>query len=466
MNFKTQPFAHQLEAFLRSRDEDSYALLMEQGTGKTKVAIDTMAWLYANGRIDGALVITPKSIMQNWAKNEIPAHLPVDAKIIQWRPALARNRLSIPDNTLAILIMNHDALATKTGFHFAKQFLTSRACMMIIDESTSIKNPQAKRTKAAMRLAKLAPYRRIMTGTPTANGPLDLFAQFGFLDEAILGYKSYYAFRNDFAVTEKRRFSGRHVDVVTGYKNLETLNKIIQPKSFRVTKSECLDLPDKLYQMRYVELSDDQQRAYNNVREQLYADLGDGQEVSVQIFLTKLLRLHQIASGWVKTDDGILHDFKENPKMGALLEETEQVDRAIIWATYTHDILTITDRLNEQYGKGSAMAFYGELSPDERHEVVDRFQQGNLRFFVGQPAAGGMGLTLTSASTVIYYSNSHSLIYRLQSEDRAHRIGQTRSVTYVDIVAIGTVDEKIVDCLRNKIDIATAINGDDLKAWL
>jgi SNF2 family DNA or RNA helicase len=234
-----------------------------------------------------------------------------------------------------------------------------------------------------------------------------------------------------------------------------------------VKKEECLDLPDKVYIRREVELTDEQVRAYNQMKSVALATI-DGGLVSTVNALTQIMRLHQITCGHVKLDDGTVVSLP-NKRIDELLATLEETDgKVIIWATYRHDIEDIKFHLQTAYGMTSVATYYGETTSDERERIVNDFQDPNseLRFFVGNPSTGGYGLTLTAASTVIYYSNSFDLEKRLQSEDRAHRIGQTKNVTYVDLIAPNTVDEKIVKALRDKIDIATQVLGEDLKEWL
>jgi SNF2 family DNA or RNA helicase len=180
------------------------------------------------------------------------------------------------------------------------------------------------------------------------------------------------------------------------------------------------------------------------------------------------MRLHQIVCGHVKLDDGRVVELPNN-RIKELMSIVEECDgKMIIWATYRHDIEAISKALKTEYGMNSVGTYYGDTDTEERQRVLAEFQKpdSELRFFVGNPVTGGYGLTLTQASVVVYYSNSFDLEKRLQSEDRAHRIGQTRNVTYIDLIAVNTVDEKIVKALRNKIDIATQVLGEDIKKWL
>jgi SNF2 family DNA or RNA helicase len=254
---------------------------------------------------------------------------------------------------------------------------------------------------------------------------------------------------------------------VVGYRRLDELKEKIDRFAFRVTKEECLDLPEKLYTRREVELTEGQEKAYNQMKAMALAQLDQGM-VSTVNALTQLMRLHQIVCGHVKLDNGQVVDLP-NKRVDELLSVVEESDgKMIIWANYRHDIEAIKLALSKTYGMNSVGTYYGDTEEDERRRVVREFQDpdSELRFFVGNPKTGGYGLTLTAASIVVYFSNSFDLEVRLQSEDRAHRIGQTKSVTYIDLITPKSVDEKIVQALRDKIDIATQVMGEELKQWL
>jgi SNF2 family DNA or RNA helicase len=254
---------------------------------------------------------------------------------------------------------------------------------------------------------------------------------------------------------------------VVGYRRLDELKEKLDRFSFRVTKEECLDLPDKLYVKREVDLTDEQKRAYLQMKSMALSQFEGGVTSTVNA-LTQLMRLHQIVCGHVKLDNGEVIELPNN-RIGELMSVVEETDgKIIIWANYRHDIEAIKLALSKEYGMNSVGMYYGDTDDDERKRVLEEFQKPNseMRFFVGNPSTGGYGLTLTAAHTMVYYSNSFDLEKRLQSEDRAHRIGQTKNVTYIDLIAVGTIDEKIVKALRDKIDIATQVMGEDFKQWL
>jgi len=474
--FKNEPYAHQSAYLARFWDKPVAALFADMGTGKSFMLINNMCMLYDNGFINGALVIAPKGVYRNWAELEIPKHTPdhVMHRIALWSPTpnksqeAALDSMFIPDDVLHIMMMNVEAFSTPKGVRFAEKFLLSHNALMAVDESTTIKSPTAQRTKSIYKLSNFAKYRRILTGSPVTKSPLDLYTQCAFLSPNLLGFSSYFAFQMRYAVMVKMSMGPRSFNQVVGYRRLDELNEKLKPFAFRVTKEECVDLPPKVYVKREVPLTDEQAEHYNSMKKMALALLDSGQMTTTATALTQLLRLHQICCGHLKTDDGVVHEIKNN-RITALLDCVEETSgKVIIWASYTHDILAIERALSKAYGGGCAATYYGATEGEERQKIVTRFQdpESDLRFFIGQPKTGGYGLTLTAASTVIYYSNSYDLEVRLQSEDRAHRIGQDKSVTYIDLITPKSVDEKIVGALRNKIDIATQVLGEELKAWL
>jgi len=473
--FKTKPYGHQITALEKSWDKEEYGYFMEMGTGKSKVLVDNIAMLYDKGKINSALIIAPKGVYRNWFSQEIPNHLPshIDHKTVLWTATTSKakdkeyQQLFKIDYDLHILVMNVEAFSTKKGLEFATKFLNCHKAIMAIDVSTSIKTPTAKRTKAILALGKLATYRRILTGSPVTKSPLDLYTQCNFLHEELLGFNSYYTFRNRYATMIDRNFGGRRVQIVGGYKRLDELSDSLKKFSYRVLKEDCLDLPEKVYIQREVELSDEQRQIYATMKSAALAQL-KGKMATAPHVLTQLMRLHQITCGHLKNDDDTITEIKNN-RMVELLDVLDEVEgKVIIWANYVYDIQQIVKDISKKFGEDSIVQYYGAIPADVRQKNIERFQDSNsnARFFVGNPQTGGYGITLTAANNVIYYSNGYDLEKRLQSEDRAHRIGQKKSVTYVDFITPKTVDEKIVKALRKKMNIATEIMGEELREWI
>ena len=473
--FKTKPYGHQITALEKSWDKEEYGYFMEMGTGKSKVLIDNIAMLYDKGKINGALIIAPKGVYRNWFRQEIPNHLPchIDHHVSIWTATTSKAKdkeyqlLFETGFDLHILIMNVEAFSTKKGLEFATKFLNCHKTLVAVDESTTIKTPTAKRTKAILSLGKLAKYRRILTGSPVTKSPLDLYTQCNFLHEELLGFNSYYTFRNRYATMIDRNFGGRRVQIVGGYKRLDELSDSLKKFSYRVLKEDCLDLPEKVYIQREVELSDEQRQIYSTMKSAALAQL-KGKMATAPHVLTQLMRLHQITCGHLKNDDDTITEIKNN-RMSELLDVLDEVEgKVIIWANYVYDIRQIVKAISKKHGEDSIVQYYGAIPADVRQKNIEMFQdpKSDSRFFVGNPQTGGYGITLTAANNVIYYSNGYDLEKRLQSEDRAHRIGQKKSVTYVDFITPKTIDEKIVKALRKKMNIATEIMGEDLREWI
>jgi SNF2 family DNA or RNA helicase len=504
--FKTTPFSHQAEEFVTSGNQEIRGILWEQGTGKSKLTIDTAANLYLQEEIDAVLVVAPNGVHGNWIFDEIPAHLPdeVPVRSLEWESKKAKTQkyqrsleALIRFEGLAFLSVNYDVFARKgAAREFVDRFLAERKVFFICDESQRIKTPGAKRTQAICRLGREFPkgkpvienvrHRRILSGTPVTQSPLDIYAQLKFLDWDLWrreGFASFESFKTNFAIYEKmvrtsdgafkrrqdctpgeiRGASGRF-DRLVAHKNLDQLQEIVDRYCSRVTKDAVLDLPDKIYTKRYFEMSPRQRKLYEEIRDDFMAFLDSGEAITAPLVIVRLLRLQQITCGYVPSDDcDTMHYLGDNPRMNALLDVLNDVDgKAIIWARFRQDINQICAELGEH-----AVRYDGSVSHEQRLENRRRFQDPNgPRFFVANPAAAATGLTLTEATTVIYYSNSFKLEDRLQSEDRAHRIGQKSNVRYIDLVASGTVDAKIVAALRKKLDLASQVTGDKIRDWI
>ena len=475
--FKTKPFKHQSKALNESWSAKYYALFMEMGTGKSKVAIDTMGALFTEGEIDAALIISPKGVYDNWVQGEVPTHLSdnITTNIVRWQPSSAqwfqkqmKTLVYEKFDGLKIFVMNTEALSTPRGANASQTFLEHNPKnIVIVDDSTSIKNRSANRTKNIMELKGLSKYRRILTGSPVTRSPMDLFSQCMFLSVSALNFKSFFAFQNRYAVVQKRVMGPRSFNEVVGYRRLDELNGKLDDFSNRVLKQDCLDLPDKMYTRRLVPLSEEQKKSYTQMKRLALTKLDNGELATTQSVLTQIMRLQQICCGHIQDDEGNLVTFP-NGRQKELLDICEEVQgKAIIWATYTYDIQQIAQSLRDRFGPDAVATYYGATPQEERQELVQRFQdkESSLRFFVGQPRTGGYGITLTAATTVIYYSNSYDLEIRLQSEDRAHRIGQTNKVTYVDLVSPETIDEKILQALQEKINLAQTVLGEETRAF-
>jgi SNF2 family DNA or RNA helicase len=473
--FKTKPYQHQLDTLKESWDKENFAYFMEMGTGKSKVLLDNAAMLYDKGHINGLLLIAPKGVYKNWYDSEIPTHLPdhIEKKVVLWKTSDKSKKQQKILNTMFetgtdfhILIMNVEAFSSGDGVKFAQKFLMAHKGMIAIDESTTIKTPTTNRTKSILSLRELVKYRRILTGSPVTKSPLDLYSQCEFLDPWLLGHQSYYTFKAKYAVTRKIEVQGRRVEIVVGYRNLGELSEKIKPFSKRILKEDCLDLPAKSFIKHTVELTKEQKKVYQQMKQEAIAFL-DGKMQSTATIMTQLMRLHQITCGHFTADDGTIKDLPCS-RLTELMSILENVEgKAIIWSHYTHDVKRIIAKIKEVYGEDSVVDYFGETDQDQRSINIKKFQTDNkCRFFVGTTHTGGYGITLTAGSTMIYFSNGYDLEKRQQSEARIDRIGQTQKMTYIDIMSQDTIDERIVKALRSKVNIANTIMGEDLKDWI
>lgn len=468
--FKTEPFDHQRKALDLSWNKKNYAYFMEMGTGKTKVAIDNIGILKLQDEIDIAIIAAPKSVYLNW-ENEISTHLSdqVPYKVFAWQRDKKPIDDAILDKKLGIYLVNIEALSHKSGVKFVKELLLRyRNSIFIVDESTTIKNQGAMRTKAVLKIAPQSKYRRVLTGSPVTKSPLDLYTQCAFLSPQLLGFSSFYTFRARYAVMDQIRVGNdRYILAPKYYTNLEELEAKLAEFSYRVRKDDCLQLPKKNRYIRQIDLTGEQQKVYEELKQRALAIIED-EQVSFNNKLTELLRLHQVTCGFVKGDSGLVREFKKCPKTEELMNIIDETDsKIIIWANYVHNIETIIAKLKAKFGEKSTVGIYGAVSLSDRQQAVKSFQEDpDCRFFVGNPTTGGFGLTLTKASYVIYFSNTFNLEVRQQSEDRAHRIGQESDVTYIDLIAPGTIDQYILRTLQSKIKLSAKTLGEDVRAFL
>ena len=463
-DFKTKPFDHQRKAFYMSRDKKAFALLMEQGTGKTKVIIDNAAYLYAKGEITSIVVIAPNGVHRNWLK-EIDIHMPdwCIRNSFYYSSGMNKKRIEEYDAVLGsseclkIFTFNVEAFTSPKAIYYMQKILVSNKVMLVVDESSRIKRPGAKRTKIITKFGKQADYKRIMTGTPVTKGPEDVYSQFKFLDSQVLGYDSFYSFRARYCV-----MGGFENKQIISYQNIDELTRNIEGHSFRVLKKDCLDLPAKIYQRHYVEMTPKQKKLYQTMKKSFVAEL-EGNMIEAPEAITRLLRLQQILCGWFPSEGSVTQIDDKNPRIEALKEILSDIDsKVIIWARFKADLRAIERALGDL-----AVSYHGDVTSDAREVAVDRFQNDpSIKYFIGQPQSGGIGLTLTAADYAIYYSNSFDLEQRMQSEDRCHRIGTKNNVTYIDIETRKSVDSKIIKALREKKNLADVITKDPISLFM
>lgn len=479
-----KPFDHQLDHLNNHVNEKAWGLLWEQGTAKTKPIIDTAVFKYANEEIDGLLVVAPPGVERNWNTDELPKHLPDDYTFDVMTQVFLTAKKHTKDHKrgmdmllrwdgLAVLLISYNAFMTKEGKETVRKFLRHRNTLYVLDEAHNIKTPKAKRTISIVASGKYARYRRILTGTPIAQGPFDLYSQIRFLDEFFWKNKGIHGtveFRNHFgkwftrADCQKLHGYDPGYDKLLEYQNLDELKEWLKEITDRVVKDDVLDLPPKLYQKRYFDMSKEQTTAYTQLKEELMLEVGDAL-VTAELPIVMQLRLQQIACNYlpVGEDEPVHMLASKNPRMNVMEDIRDSTFHpGIIWARFRHDVDQIMDLLGK-----NAVRYDGSVSDDDAERSKLAFQAGDVQWFVGTAQKGGPGLTLTQAKTMVYYSNSFKLIDRLQSEDRCHRAGMDEHpVNYIDIIANNTVDEHIVTNLRNKRDVAVEIQDDAWKEWI
>jgi SNF2 family DNA or RNA helicase len=465
-------YDHQKKAISLLEDKDVFALLAEMGTGKSRMVIED--WVRRKN-LD-LLVFAPKGVVRNWI-GEIQQYVPdmSNIDVVYWISGANKkelsdiNRIVLPSQKRRVFLVNIESMSTvKAAQKAVDAFTKSGHVMCVVDESTRIKSWTSSRTKHVINLGSKIRYKRILSGLVTPNSPMDLFSQFLFLDWRILGFQNYYTFRARYAIMKRMVFGGRSVETIVGYKNLEELQEKIKPYSFRILKDECLDLPAKIYTERSVELSTEQEKAYKEMVKNATTMLESGEFVTSSTAISLLLRLHQIVCGHVRNDQGVVREIDAAPREQELLQTLEECGgKAIIWATYRPTIVRLAKIIRQSYDDRALVEFWGDTTSDNRELAKERFQtDAKCLFFLGNPSTAGLGLTLTQAKYVVYYANDYNLENRLQSEDRAHRAGLKHPVTYVDLVAKNTIDEKILKALRNKINMATTITGEKLREWI
>lgn len=470
-------YDHQKEALDLLAKHDNFAILMDMGTGKTCVTI--LDWL-RRGDLN-LLVIAPKSVYRNWygeLEKFIPEEIKKSILVSHWVSGgkkvekEAIQRILKPwSNYRRVFLINVEAFSgVSEAIKATKAFIASGPCMLVIDESTRIRNHGSNRTKEIINIGGESgvKVRRILSGLVAPNSPMNLFSQFYFLDWRILGFRNYYSFRSRYAVMKKTYVSGRSFDQIVGFQNMEELQRKVLSRSFRKLKSDCLDLPEKIWVERSVELSPEQAKAYKELQKKATTMLSDGSHVTTTLAISLLLRLHQITYGHVRDDLGNIKELDASPRENELMELLQECDgKTIIWACYRPTILRLKNLISREFGDESLVEFWGGISGDQREISKDRFQNDpSCKFYLGNPSTGGIGVTLTAAKQVVYFCNDFDLEHRSQSEDRAHRIGLDHSVTYVDLVAKGTIDEKILDALKRKIDLAAAVTGESIREWI
>ena len=424
-SFKRKPYQHQVMLIKRGLARKRFAFFCEMGTGKTQVIINLFQ-AYSNREKMRALIVCPKTIMENWG-DEIKINSNYNYVLLS---GSKNKRIKIfLDTDYDFYIINYEGLLLMKDVNFDK------INFVVLDESVKIKNHQAKRTKIILKKFGVMKYKYILSGTPITKNPLDLYPQLKFVNSFCVP-RSYYSFRNKYAI-----MGGYGNYEIVGYRHLDELKKIVRDNSVQLKKEDCIDLPEKIYEKRMLDMTKELAEQYKEMSKNLILEIEGTENITATIILTKILRLQQILSG--------VYLKEKNNKLEELMEIiNENSDKSIIiWTRFIATIKMLQEKLGDNIS-----ILYGEIK--NREEQIKKFQEGKTKIFLGQIQTGGLGINLTAASIVIYYENTFSLQDRKQSEDRAHRIGQKNKVTYIDLLYNKTIDTDILEAIKEKQSIA------------
>lgn len=475
-----KPDENQSKALKKMRGKKAFALLMAMRMRKSKVLVDDFGEMELAGQVKDLMVIAPGGVYRTWIdilRGDLSEDLKERILVHIWQSGsgarIERDRkefLKHKDGPRA-LIINIEALSRPgEAREFCKAYLT-RKNMVGIDESTRIKN-KSKRTDFIIKAIKpRATYRRILSGLVAPRSPLDLYFQYDFLDSKILGWNSWYSFRSHVAYMKIEWFGGRSVQIIdkkegnNGFKPeaIKELKKLTDPYSYRV---EFRPKVPTTYEKWEVEMTPEQEKAYREMKEFATTMLANEANITATVVIAQIMKLHQILCGHVKDEEGIEHLIPEN-KTSALLEILEDYGgKAIIWFSYDIDLRKAAKAITEEYGEGSVARFWGGNVKTREAEEKSFKTDPKCRFMLATPDSGGMGRTWDMADLAIYYSSKDNLEHRDQSEQRPMGRDKTRGVDVIDIVCPGTVEIKILEALRNKINMSTVINGDTWREWV
>ncbi len=447
---RTKPFPHQVEAIDFISKRDTVPLFDEQGLGKTKIVIEALCNNMGQGIIDGALIICKKHLIANW-KDEIETHSHLNYIVL--RGSANEKGMNFMGFS-HFYIINYESVIGEV--ERLKMFLRIRKMAIILDESHKIKNPNSKTTEAIFELKDLAKKQIIITGTPIANKPIDLWAQFYFLDNGKLLGNDFNKFKKEYSVNL------RSENILEQEDKFNSLREIISLNSIRRLKQDVLELPEKKYIDKYVYLGGEQKKIYDQLRDELFIEITniDGEKVIDESdeILKKLLRLAQIASNPFLVDKAYTETPAKFPILDTLIENIlDNKEKAIVWSCFVDNIKILYRR----FRKFGSLMLYGEIPIEKRGEIVKQFRNNDeFRILVANPAAAKEGLTLTSANNAIYLDRNFNLVDYLQSQDRIHRITQTKECRIYKLIAKNTIDEYIDEIIYRKHKLAEYIQGD------
>ncbi len=473
-----KPFTHQQEIFDTTKDLDKYALMWEMRVGKTLPMIMTAMHLHAQGLIDAVLVLAPSGVHLNWSRKAVPEVIE-DPYIFEWSSLKSsqvgyRKRFDrfvdlSTDKRLRFFCVNLEALASPKTVNILLNFCKHLRCFLVVDESHNFQNPKAKRTRAVFKIKKLCSFRRTLTGTPATQGPFGLWAQFNILDPEILG-RLYVPFKQRYGIFRRVQFGkNRSFDELVEYRDLDQLYERIAPYSSRLTQHDVFGTDDPVYDQRFFILSKEEQRVFDQLKEELIAQLDSGEIVSAQQAIVCLLRLHQISRGFVG-DGTTVHRIEPDDMPSAakmLLATVKQIEsKCIIWCKFKEDVNIVIEAMIE--ADYQVVRYDGSVPVDERPGLLDKFKNDEkIKALVGTPAAGGVGVDMSSADTTIFYSHTYNLAERLQAIARMQGPNQKSKLLYlIDMVAADSPDVRCLMLLKNKEDLAAIVTGDKLREMI
>lgn len=471
------PYRHQEAAYACALQEfakggTGYAFLMEMGTGKSLTAVAVAGQLFNEGKVKRLLVVAPLAVVPVWPSEFADfSGIPYRVETLEGdkkRRLKALQRLT-DDKTdcLKVAVINYES-----SWRLKKELMDWKPNMMICDESQRIKEPTSAQSKGIHEISRDVRYKLILSGTPVTNSPLDFFSQYKFLDPRIFG-ESWYAFRARYAVMGQgvNRSTGQTYNQVIGYRNLAELTEKAHAVAYRVTKKQALDLPEEIDQRLYCELEPEARKAYDQLKRDAIAEIEGLPAVTAQHIIVRMLRLSQICGGYIKTDvDG----YEDDPKAGKLVKISSAKQRlfqetldeiletpgkkVVVFARFTAEVREICEHCREKYGKNAVRLIDGSVPAAERGPAVEAFQKNpEVRIFVAQIQTAGLGITLTTADTAIFFSADYSYANYEQAKARIHRIGQRHVTNYIHLIVRGSVDEEVLAALQHKKDVASVV---------
>jgi SNF2 family DNA or RNA helicase len=478
------PFDHQRAGFEATRDKEAYGIFWEQRCGKSRVVLDTAAHLYQRGSIDALLLVTPPGVQHTWILEQIPKWLSIPARTLAYSTAQSGNKRYRPlikelvnHAGFSVMAMSFQSFMSGQGKADAWAFLKKRTCLYAVDEAHHIKTPGAKRTISIIASGKYAPYRRILTGTPVSEGPFDVYSQIKFLDPGFWKrhhMHSFSAFKTHFGIflTQEQCIQTMgyvpNYPVFHDYRNIPELKQLLATISHRVTQDEVLHLPPALYQTRFFEMTPKQARLYNQLKTEYEIEIESGVFISAALSIVRHGRLQQIASGYIPDDSGeprsTIEPDRTDPRLALLLETLEDMagEQVVIFCQYRLDIARVMALL----GKAAVSFIGGKMTAEEGAANIAAFRAGEARYFVTTYAKGSEGNNLATARNLVFFSHTQKAVQRSQAAERIKEPGQKHHCNYVDLIGRDTVDEGIVQDLRDKRDVSAAITGDTLKEWI